>query len=116
MSKLLTQLKLRKIEVESRWEAIPNSIQQGNIYYPEYGFAIEVQGQHEKYIKFFHSGDHNNLIKQQERDQLKKELCEENWIVLRYLYFIIYKINALHHQIRYIKIFDICDSISMIIL
>ncbi|CAG8663419.1 7270_t:CDS:2, partial [Paraglomus occultum] len=54
-----------------------------DIYYPEYGFAIEVQGeQHEKYIEFFHRGDPNNFIKQQERDQLKKELCEENWIVL----------------------------------
>jgi hypothetical protein len=47
-----------------------------DIYYPEYGFAIEVQGvQHEKYIKFFHNGDPNNFIKQQARDQLKKELC-----------------------------------------
>ncbi|CAG8538737.1 17145_t:CDS:2 [Cetraspora pellucida] len=50
-----------------------------DIFYPEYGFAIEVQGeQHEKYIKFFHKGDPNNFIRQQERDQLKKELCEEN--------------------------------------
>ncbi|CAG8807821.1 3923_t:CDS:1, partial [Gigaspora margarita] len=54
-----------------------------DIYYPEYGLAIEVQGeQHEKYIEFFHRGDPNNFIKQQERDQLKNELCEENWIVL----------------------------------
>ena len=51
-----------------------------DIYYPEYGFAIEVQGvQHEKYIKFFHNGDPNNFIKH----QLKKELCEENCISLR---------------------------------
>ncbi|RHZ54282.1 hypothetical protein Glove_428g125 [Diversispora epigaea] len=41
--------------------------------------------QHEKYTKFFHRGDPDNFIKQQERDQLKKELCEENWIVLRYV-------------------------------
>ncbi|GES77973.1 putative nuclease [Rhizophagus clarus] len=55
-----------------------------NIYYPEYGFAIEVQAvQHEKYIKFFHNGDPNNFIKQQARDQLKKELCEKNQIALR---------------------------------
>ncbi|CAI2197852.1 13242_t:CDS:1, partial [Funneliformis geosporum] len=38
--------------------------------------------QHEKYIEFFHRRDPNNFIKQQERDQLKKELCEENWIAL----------------------------------
>ncbi|CAI2188270.1 16942_t:CDS:10, partial [Funneliformis geosporum] len=54
-----------------------------DIFYPEYGFAIEVQGeQHEKYIEFFHRGDKNNFIKQQARDQLKKELCEENQIAL----------------------------------
>ena len=50
-----------------------------DIYYPEYGFAIEVQGvQHEKYHEFFHERDPNNFIKQQARDRLKKELCEEN--------------------------------------
>ncbi|CAJ0834508.1 3534_t:CDS:1 [Entrophospora sp. SA101] len=59
-----------------------------DIFYPEYGFAIEVQGvQHEKYIEFFHNGDPNNFIKQQARDQLKKELCEENWIALRYVWY-----------------------------
>ena len=58
-----------------------------DIYYPEYGLAIEVQGQqHEKYVEFFHR-DPKNFIKQQERDQLKKELCEENWIVLRYAWY-----------------------------
>ncbi|CAJ0918457.1 10128_t:CDS:2, partial [Entrophospora sp. SA101] len=41
-----------------------------------YVFAIEVQGQDEKYIELFHR-DPKNFIKQQERDQLKKELCEE---------------------------------------
>ncbi|CAH1765437.1 6048_t:CDS:1, partial [Entrophospora sp. SA101] len=57
-----------------------------DIYYPEYGLAIEVQGEkHKKYIEFFHRGDPNNFIKQQEQDQLKNELCEENWIVLRYV-------------------------------
>ncbi|RHZ88569.1 hypothetical protein Glove_22g83 [Diversispora epigaea] len=55
-----------------------------DIYYPQYGFATEVQGeQHEGYIEFFNNGDPNNFTKQQERDQLKKELCDENWIVLR---------------------------------
>jgi len=59
-----------------------------DIYYPQYEFATEVQGeQHEKYIEFFHRGDPNNFIKQQERDQLKKELCEENLIALRYVWY-----------------------------
>ncbi|CAG8557337.1 15895_t:CDS:1 [Cetraspora pellucida] len=58
-----------------------------NIYYPYYGFAIEVQIQHEKYIKFFHKEDLNNFIKQQKWYQLKKELCKENWIVLRYIWY-----------------------------
>ncbi|CAI2194557.1 7952_t:CDS:1 [Funneliformis geosporum] len=59
-----------------------------DIPYYEYGFVIEVQGeQHEKYIEFFHRGDPNNFIKQQARDQLKKELCEENWIALRYVWY-----------------------------
>jgi hypothetical protein len=59
-----------------------------DIYYPEYGFAIEVQDvQHEKYIKFFHNGDPNNFIKQQARDQLKKELCKKNQIALRYVWY-----------------------------
>jgi len=57
-----------------------------DIFYPKYGFAIEVQGeQHEKYMEFFHRGDKNNFIKQQAQDQLKKELCEENLIALRYV-------------------------------
>ena len=43
--------------------------------------------QHEKYIEFFHKGDPNNFIKQQARDQLKKELCEENLIDLRYVWY-----------------------------
>ncbi|CAI2193617.1 1779_t:CDS:1, partial [Funneliformis geosporum] len=59
-----------------------------DIYYPEYGFAIEVQGvQHKKYIKFFHNGDPNNFIKQQTQDQFKKELCEENQIAPRYVWY-----------------------------
>ncbi|CAG8514693.1 8815_t:CDS:2 [Scutellospora calospora] len=50
-----------------------------DIYYLQYGFATEVQGeQHERYIEFFYNGDPNNFTKQQEQDQLKKELCEEN--------------------------------------
>ncbi|RHZ78695.1 hypothetical protein Glove_158g5 [Diversispora epigaea] len=83
-----------------KWFASFDNIKNGNktpehptgleldIPYYHYGFAVEVQGiQHEKYIKFFHRGDPNNFSKQQERDQLKKELCEENWIVLRYVWY-----------------------------
>ncbi|RHZ45875.1 hypothetical protein Glove_645g34 [Diversispora epigaea] len=78
---------------ENRW---PNFLKtpehklglQLDIPYYDYGFAIEVQGQqHEKYHEFFHKGDPDNFIKQQARDQLKKELCEENWIVLRYVWY-----------------------------
>jgi hypothetical protein len=50
-----------------------------DIYYPQYGLAIELQRrQHEKYIKFFHNSDPNNFIKT--RDQLKKEQpdCTKN--------------------------------------
>ncbi|CAG8655464.1 10824_t:CDS:1, partial [Paraglomus occultum] len=60
----------------------PNGLELEIPYY-RYGFAIEVQGeQHEKYNEFFHKGDPNNFVRQQKRDQLKNELCEENWIVL----------------------------------
>ncbi|CAG8821764.1 6034_t:CDS:1, partial [Gigaspora margarita] len=59
-----------------------------DIFYPEYGFAIEVQGkQHEKYNEFFHKGDPNNFIKQQAQDQFKKKLSKENWNVLRYVWY-----------------------------
>ncbi|CAJ0834771.1 2928_t:CDS:2 [Entrophospora sp. SA101] len=58
-----------------------------DIYYPEYGLAIEVQReQHERYVEFFHR-DQNGFNKQLYRDQLKKELCEENCIVLRYIWY-----------------------------
>jgi hypothetical protein len=58
-----------------------------DIYYPQYGFAIEVQGkQHEQHIKYFHK-DPEEFKKQLMRDQLKKELCEENSIVLRYVWY-----------------------------
>ena len=54
-----------------------------DIHYYHYGFAIEVQGeQHDKYIEFFHRGDPNNFIRQQERDQLKKELLHRPKICL----------------------------------
>ena len=58
-----------------------------DIPYYDLGFAIEVQEiQHSKYIKFFHNDDPNNFIGQQERDQLKKELCDENDIYLFYVH------------------------------
>src|SRR5438034_8161670 len=51
-----------------------------DIYYPQYGFAIKVQGkQHEQHIKYFHK-DPEEFQKQLIRDQFKKELCEENCI------------------------------------
>ncbi|CAG8559855.1 42297_t:CDS:2 [Gigaspora margarita] len=53
-----------------------------DIYYPQYGFAIEVQGkQHEQYVKRFHKNK-EDFEMQLVRDQLKRELCDENWIVL----------------------------------
>ncbi|RHZ86934.1 hypothetical protein Glove_42g19 [Diversispora epigaea] len=53
-----------------------------DIYYPQYGFSIEVQGiQHKRFHAFFHK-DQEGIQKQFSRDQLKKELCHENWIVL----------------------------------
>ncbi|CAG8851189.1 40233_t:CDS:2, partial [Gigaspora margarita] len=53
-----------------------------DIYYPQHGLAIEVQGiQHSQYRKRFHKNE-EDFEKQLIRDQLKKELCEENWIVL----------------------------------
>ncbi|CAI2177651.1 3765_t:CDS:2 [Funneliformis geosporum] len=58
-----------------------------DIYYPQYGFAIEVQGkQHEQHIEHFHKNE-EDFEKQLMRDQLKKELCEENWIVLKYVWY-----------------------------
>ncbi|RGB21981.1 P-loop containing nucleoside triphosphate hydrolase protein [Rhizophagus diaphanus] len=48
----------------------------------KYGFAIEVQGkQHEQHIKYFHKSE-EDFEKQLMRDQIKKELCEENGIAL----------------------------------
>ncbi|RIA84323.1 hypothetical protein C1645_742410 [Glomus cerebriforme] len=47
-----------------------------NIYYPQYGFAIEVQGkQHEQHIKYFHK-DPEEFEKQLMRDQLKKNFAK----------------------------------------
>ncbi|RHZ82154.1 hypothetical protein Glove_113g16 [Diversispora epigaea] len=53
-----------------------------DIYYPQYGFAVEVQGiQHECFHAFFHKNQ-KDFEKQFARDQLKKELCNKNRILL----------------------------------
>ncbi|CAG8683947.1 16882_t:CDS:2 [Cetraspora pellucida] len=53
-----------------------------DIYYPQHGLAIEVQGiQHRQYRKRFHKNE-EDFEKQLIRDHLKKELCDENWICL----------------------------------
>ena len=58
-----------------------------DIYYPQYGFAIEVQGkQHEQHVKHFHK-DSEEFEKQLMCDQLKKKLCKKNSIVLRYVWY-----------------------------
>ncbi|CAG8817854.1 13205_t:CDS:2, partial [Racocetra persica] len=53
-----------------------------DIYYPQYGFAIEIQGiQHKYQTDFFHKSleqFQNQLI----HDQNKKELCNKNNIAL----------------------------------
>ena len=52
-------------------------------YNKKYGLAFEYQGrQHYYYNPHYHQNDRKNLIKQQERDKLKKELCDENEIIL----------------------------------
>ncbi|RGB22924.1 hypothetical protein C1646_729596 [Rhizophagus diaphanus] len=46
-----------------------------DIPYYDYGFGIEVQGeQHKKFNKFFHRGDPNNFIKQQDGINSKKNM------------------------------------------
>ncbi len=58
-----------------------------DIYYPQYGFTIEVQGkQHEQHVKYFHK-DPEEFEKQLMHDRLKKELCKKNLIVLRYVWY-----------------------------
>ncbi|CAG8600257.1 643_t:CDS:1 [Racocetra fulgida] len=58
-----------------------------DIYYPQYGFAVEVQGkQHEQYVKHFHKNG-EDFERQLMHDQLKRELCNKNWIVLIELWY-----------------------------
>jgi hypothetical protein len=52
-------------------------------YNEELKLALEYNGkQHYKYNPFFHRNNKENLIKQQERDKLKQELCDKNGIYL----------------------------------
>ena len=54
-----------------------------DFYLPKYNIAIECQGeQHYKSIKHF--GGEERLIKQIEKDKLKKQLCDENNVKLLY--------------------------------
>ncbi len=53
-----------------------------DIYYPQYGFAVEVQGdQHGRWVRHFQptEADFEALRR---RDQRKRELCFDNWVVL----------------------------------
>ncbi|CAJ0904375.1 11280_t:CDS:2 [Entrophospora sp. SA101] len=53
-----------------------------DVYYPRYDFAVEVQGiQHECFHAFFHKNQ-KDFEKQFARDQLKKEHCDKNRILL----------------------------------
>ena len=68
---------------ENRWPDFLKTVErpqglQLDIFYPQYGFAIEVQGeQHEKYIKFFHRGDPNNLSNSKHRINSKKNYMKK---------------------------------------
>ncbi len=49
-----------------------------DMYNHELKLAFEYDGiAHSKYNKFFHKGDYNNFIKQQERDRLKDKICSD---------------------------------------
>ncbi|RGB42492.1 hypothetical protein C1646_750996 [Rhizophagus diaphanus] len=77
-----------------------------DIPYYYYSFAIEVQGiQHEKYHEFFHRGDPMEFTKQQERDQLKKKLCDKNHILLKYIWY---------HEDPFKKILEILQELGLI--
>lgn len=53
-----------------------------DIYYPQYGLAIEAQGiRHRQELKYFHK-THGDFVRQQLRDRIKRRLCEDNSIIL----------------------------------
>jgi hypothetical protein len=53
-----------------------------DLFYPQFGFAVEVQGeQHRRWVPHFQP-DEAAFEAQCRRDELKRELCFANWIVL----------------------------------
>jgi len=57
-----------------------------DFYIKELQLAIEVQGrQHSEFVKYFH-GDREGFLKACRRDNLKKEYCDMNGIVLIEIY------------------------------
>jgi len=62
-------------------EASPRGLEL-DIYYPELGVAIEVQGeQHRTKVPFFHPTQ-EAFDAQLRRDTIKRDLCFDNWVVL----------------------------------
>ena len=54
-----------------------------DFYLPDYGVAIECQGeQHFQCVEYF--GGEKKLLQNQERDRLKKELCDNNNVKVLY--------------------------------
>lgn len=52
-------------------------------YNEELRLAFEYQGkQHFEYVPLFHHNDEDNFKNQVERDKLKQELCDDNWVCL----------------------------------
>lgn len=61
-------------------------MQRLDFYLPEYNVAIEYQGeQHFKPVKYF--GGEKRFIDRKERDNRKKELCEQNGVEILYVSF-----------------------------
>ena len=53
-----------------------------DFYIKDLGILIEVQGkQHDEYVEHFH-GDREGFIVSKRRDNLKKEYCQENDLIL----------------------------------
>lgn len=58
-----------------------------DLYYPNLGLAIEVQGeQHRRRIPYFQETE-SEFHSQLQRDQLKRDLCEKNWVILAEVWF-----------------------------
>lgn len=70
------------VKIRPSWLKINTQPLELDIYNEELSIAIEYNGiQHYKYVKHFHRTA-DALEKQQERDRIKKELCEQNDIFL----------------------------------